>query len=483
MAARSTKSRRARCALPAIAVLAIGGACSSGSGGDSHAGSSTTQPATPTTIIRPTTTPPTVTTPTGPSVPVVRVPPTIDPTGRNDVTKSLQRFLSSVPREREILFRKGARYRVEGTLVLRNRHGMTIDGNGATVFATTRGQKDRAQFWIKGGTNVVFRDLRVRGANPDAGTDEAAYVPKLENQHGFRFESVDGAELDHVQVHDVYGDFVYIGQGEERIPSRNVWVHDSRFARNGRQGIAATSARNVILERNHLSQTRRSTFDFEPDTRHARVSNAFVLNNTVGKGRLLFVASHGQGPVNNVVISGNRLVGHSMTIDSLAPERSPRRSNWIVVDNVSDTPVQQRVMRFFRTDGLEVRGNRQPVARDEPAIVLDSVCGAHISGNQFGSSRIRQVTPVCDAPLTVPKPLAVPGRGKPRGRTTVPTLPTTPTTQGPSTSAAPSTPTTSLPATAPSSGGGFGLADWIFVALGACVLAAVVLMFRARRPR
>ena len=145
---------------------------------------------------------------------------------------------------------------------------MTIDGNGATVFATTRGKLDRAQFWIKGGERVVFRDLKVRGANPNAGTAEGAYVPKLENQHGFRFESVDGAELDHVQVHDVYGDFVYIGQGKERIPSRDVWVHDSVFARNGRQGIAATSARNVILERNHLSQTRRSTFDFEPDTRH-----------------------------------------------------------------------------------------------------------------------------------------------------------------------------------------------------------------------
>ena len=140
--------------------------------------------------------------------------------------------------------------------------------------------------------------------------------------------------------------------------------------------------------------------------------NAFVLNNTVGKGRLLFVASHGQGPVNNVVISGNRLVGHSMTIDSLAPERSPRRSNWVVVDNVSDTPVQQRVMRFFRTDGLEVHGNRQPVAKDEPAIVLDAVCGAHISDNDFGTDRIRQVTPVCAASLTVPDTVGPSGSGE-----------------------------------------------------------------------
>src|SRR6476660_8785707 len=187
MASRSTKTRRVRCTLPAIVLLAIGGACSSGSSGDSHAGSTTSTTApTPTTITSPTPTPSTITPPTVPVSAVVRVPASIDPTGRVDVTKSLQRFLSSVPREREVLFRKGARYRVEGTLVLRNRHGMTIDGNGATVFATTRGKIDRAQFWIKGGERVVFRDLNVRGANPNAGTGEGAYVPKLENQHGFR---------------------------------------------------------------------------------------------------------------------------------------------------------------------------------------------------------------------------------------------------------------------------------------------------------
>jgi len=390
----------------AFGMVAVGAACSSGSGGASHAGSTTTAP----TNTRPTTTLPTTTPPTVPSGQVVTVPASIDHTGRLDVTKSLQRLIASVPSGREILFRKGARYRVEGTLVLWNQHGITIDGNGATVFATTRGGKDRAQFWIKGGSRIVFRNLRVRGANPNAGLADDAYVPKLENQHGFRFESVDGAELDHVQVTDVYGDFVYIGQGKRRVPSRNVWVHDSVFARNGRQGISVTSARNVILERNHLSQTRRSVFDLEPDTRHARVSNVFVLNNIVGPGRFFFIAAHGQGGVNNIVISGNRLQGHVMSIDSLAPDRSPRRFNWVVVDNTSDTPVQRYPIRFIRTDGVEVRGNRQAVEGNEPGFVLNSVCGARISGTELGLTRIRQVTPVCNAPLTVPTPPPMPGR-------------------------------------------------------------------------
>ena len=355
-------------------------------------------------------TPPTVTPSTVPSRRVVPVPASIDPTGRVDVTKSMQRFLASVPSGRDISFRKGAHYRIEGTLFIRHRKRITIDGNGATVFARTRGGPARSQWWIKGGTRIIFRNLIVRGANPNAGTGDDAYVRKLETQHGFRFEGVNGAELDHVQVHDVYGDFVYIGRGRDRVPSRDVWVHDSRFSRNGRQGISVTAASNVVIERNHLDQTRRSTIDLEPDARSALVSNVFILNNTVGKGHLLFLASHGRGPVDNVVVSGNQLLGHSLTPSTPYRRGTARLLRSVIVNNVSDTPAPQRPLRFFGIDGLVVRGNRQLVTGDQPGVVLNGVCGAHVSGNQFGSGGTRQDTPQCNAPLTVPKLPAIAGR-------------------------------------------------------------------------
>ena len=203
----------------------------------------------------------------------------------------------------------------------------------------------------------------------------------------------------------------------------------------------------------------------------------FVLNNTVGKGRLLFVASHGQGPVNSVVISGNKLLGHPLTID-VEPPGSQRRSNWVVVNNTSDTSVRSRPMRFFSVDGLIVRGNRQQVTGGDPGVVLDHVCGAQVSGNQFGSGGVRRTASQCSAPLVVPAVPAIPGRGTPG---TVPTVSTVP----PSTTApASTTPTsTSTPTRKPASGsgGGFDLFDWILVALGACVLLAIVLAFRSRR--
>jgi hypothetical protein len=346
---------------------------------------------------------------TRPSVRVVPVPGSIDPTGRVDVTKRLQQFLASVRSGRDIRFRKGARYRVEGTLFLRQRQRLTIDGNGSTLFAKTRGAPDRSHWWIKGGSRIVFRDMRIQGANPHAGTAKDAYVRKFETQHGFRFDGVDGAELDRVQVHDVYGDFVYVGRDENRVPSRNIWIHDSVFARNGRQGIAVTDAGNVIIERNRFDHVRRSTIDLEPNGRGWRVLNVFVLNNTVGEGRLLFIASHGQGPVNDVVISGNRLIGHPLTIDVKPPDGA-RRSNWVVASNLSNTSVHNRPMRFFDIDGLVVRGNRQLVTGGQPGVVLNGVCGAHVSGNQFGSGGVRRDTEECDAQFEAPAVPALRGR-------------------------------------------------------------------------
>jgi hypothetical protein len=54
-----------------------------------------------------------------------------------------------VPSGREISFRKGGRYRIEGTLFLRNRHNITIDGNGATVFATAPGPPPPSPWWVQ----------------------------------------------------------------------------------------------------------------------------------------------------------------------------------------------------------------------------------------------------------------------------------------------------------------------------------------------
>jgi len=404
------------------------------------------------------------------------VPKSINATGRVNVTDRLQQFIDRVPDGSVIRFRRNGRYRAEGSLFVSHRNNLVFDGNGATVFATIGGAKDRSQFWIKDGSTIVFRDLNVRGANPNGGTSEGAYNVEQETQHGFRFEGVDGAELDNVRVTDVYGDFVYIARDKDKVASQNIWIHDSDFRRNGRQGIAVTAANNVIIERNTFFNTRRSTIDLEPNARSWHVSNVFVLDNVVGKGRLLFIASHGQGPVDNIVISGNRLVGHALNIDAVPPE-GKRRSNWIVTDNVSDTVVHTRPMRFWGIDGLVVAGNTQHVRGEQPGVIATDDCGTHIARNDFGRGDTVRNGDVCAAPLTVPTPPAILGRTARPPTTTTTGPPVTPSTRPhPGTTRPRPGPTTVPPERGSGHGNGLGL--WLalaaVIAIGAIVSGLVI---------
>ena len=255
------------------------------------------------------------------SQPVVFVPANIDFTGKTDVTNALQSFIDNVDNGVIVRFHKSGKYRVDGTLFVTNKMSITFDGQNATIFATTPGTLERSQWWITGGAGLIFRHFIVQGANPHAGLADNAYDPAREKQHGFRIEGVDGIELDHVTVTDVYGDFVYVARFVAD-PSTNVWIHDSTFSRNGRQGISLVAAVGVIIERNSFSDTRRGTIDLEPNGPNQSVSDAFILNNTIGAGRLLFLASHGKGPVNDIVISGNHLHKHPMTHRRRAAEET-----------------------------------------------------------------------------------------------------------------------------------------------------------------
>jgi hypothetical protein len=388
--------------------------------------------------------------------PVVAVPASIDSTGRTDVTKQLQHLITTTPDGRVIRFRSGGSYLLNGTLSVNGRHNLTFDGAGALVFATAKGGTNRSQFWVRDGSGITFRNLRIRGANSGGGTSDDAYVAKLAKQHGIRLEGVNGAEVDHVTVTNVYGDFVYVGLDAREVASRNVWIHDSTFRANGRQGVAVTAATGVVIEHNSFDDTRRSTIDLEPTGHRWRVDHVFVLDNAVGKGRLLFVASHGLGPVDNVVISGNQLRGHSLTIDVLPPGKR-RRSNWIVTDNSSDLTVKSRPLRFAAIDGLELRGNVQKVAGGQPAVALSGVCGQQVSGNEFGAGAIRETGKTCAAALAVPAQPAIPGRAPSSGRP--------------------------APTDTSNDTGALSIWIWIAVAVGALLVLGVPVLVLRRRSR
>jgi hypothetical protein len=318
----------------------------------------------------------------------VTVPASIPSDCSRNVTADLNRWIASVGDGSVLRFTPFGCYRIDGTLRIENRNNLTFEGNGATFRAYTDGRelganaRTRSQFVFAGGSNITVRNVIVRGANPHAGMDDAAYVADLEAQHGFVIGGTVGIVLDHVQVYDVYGDFVYVG-----APSRNVLVENSVFRRNGRQGWTVAGGDGVTFDHNMISDTRRATIDMEPVSTSSAQRNVTFSNNTIGDGRLFLVSNHGASAQTvNFAFLYNHLVLKPMTIHV---EGDPGvRSHYRVIGNTSDTAASQEgggVIYFDGTSDVEIRDNVVPVQpnRGISGVGLANTTNVEVSGNRF----------------------------------------------------------------------------------------------------
>jgi hypothetical protein len=320
---------------------------------------------------------------------LANIPTGLDATGTTDVTAQLRAFIDNVPDGSTISFPAGARYRIDGSLIIEDRNHLIFEGNGAEFVAVSDADRNRRHWWIRDSDDITIRDLAVRGANPNAGTGDAAYRSDREAQHGFDFAGVKGALLERVTVTDVYGDFVYIGSGARGLSS-DITVRDSDFERNGRQGISITGGEDVRIEHNTISQVRRSTFDIEPNGATWGARRVTITDNAIGPGRLNFIAGHGYAaPVEDIMVSGNRLRGKTMNMSLKAPTSS-RRTNFSLIGNVSDTAFgsSSAAITIVGFDGVTIRDNVLPLAarRNMTAVRLASTCGAVVEGNEFANA-------------------------------------------------------------------------------------------------
>lgn len=302
---------------------------------------------------------------------VYQAPASIDATGVADVSADLAAFVQQVPDGSTITFPPNAHYRIESGFVISGRNDLVIDGNGAEFFATTDGSgatpmgptgvtwlwpRHRDQILVYKSTNVTLRNLAVRGANPNAGLSDSAYVEQFEAQAGVEFFGTVNSRLESCRISDTYGDFVYIGQG-----SQNTSVSNCTMTRSGRQGISVVDAQGVFVHHNDLSLVRRSMFTLEPYVRDWSVGNVWIVYNTIGDTRLSIVGAKGEGDVSGVVYAYNRHIGVPMRI-----KNTPlygRRHDWYVIGNTSDRTYgsPHGSVWMFRTDRVLVVGNYQPL--------------------------------------------------------------------------------------------------------------------------
>jgi hypothetical protein len=109
------------------------------------------------------------------------VPATIPADCSRDVSAELNAWVASVPDGSTLQFAPAGCYRVDRKLTVRDRNGLTFEGNGATFRAFTDGRelppseaRTRSMFTFWQGSNLTVRNTIVRGANPHAGIDERA---------------------------------------------------------------------------------------------------------------------------------------------------------------------------------------------------------------------------------------------------------------------------------------------------------------------
>jgi hypothetical protein len=306
-----------------------------------------------------------------------------------DVTASIQAVLTALPDNATLQFAPGACYRIDGTLLVKGRVGLTIDGRGVTFRQVTNGAelvnpsrvRARNVWTFQQNTNLTVRDMTVFGANPAAGRGDKAYQPKYEGQHAYTVLSGTNTLLDHVQAYDTYGDFVFVGPAVNGLVVRN-----SVFSRNGRQGWTINGS-NITFDHNTISETRRATVDMEPSLPSWAAHNVTISNNEVGKGRGLFVANKGAplAPIDNVSIVNNHLTRKSLQI--LVGGGAGYRNNYRVIGNTSDVHVSGfgSSMSFRNVVGLEVRDNVQPTQFAHPLFGVGLWHASHvvISGNRW----------------------------------------------------------------------------------------------------
>ena len=301
-------------------------------------------------------------------------PASIDRTGSTDVTNGLNKFFASVPDGSVITFPDHSRYRVEGTLYLRSRNDLRIEGNRAMFVARTDGRstpapvtsgranlaylwpRHRAVWLVDGGTDIVVRNLVIRGANPKAGASNDAYVESLEAQHGVEFMGVAGATLENATITDTYGDLASVTWG-----ASNVTVQNNVLLRSGRQAVTVDRAEDVMVRANRVEAIGRSAFDLEPAAADWALRRITIESNTVRAVNGVFIAGLGVGGLmEDITVTGNTVSGEALEISVRATDGA-RRRNFTITNNTSDIRFggPLAAMRFTRVDGLVVSGNRQ----------------------------------------------------------------------------------------------------------------------------
>jgi hypothetical protein len=232
--------------------------------------------------------------------PAPPAPPLAPPAARDcsvDVSAALNAYLASQPDGSTITLPANACYRTQDMIVLRNRHHLTIDGNGATLRRVTFNPNGLARhFMIQASSDIVVKNLNIVGEKPDT----VGFRHETESQAGIIIDQSSNVEIDHVNVTRVRGDFFYLSAGDMHVK-----IHDTNDLQAGRQGIAINCAGDVLFYNNVVRYAHRWSVDIEPMRSTDWVDGVVIGFNQLLDPNMGFISGADHAGVKNVTIGNN----------------------------------------------------------------------------------------------------------------------------------------------------------------------------------
>lgn len=299
--------------------------------------------------------------------------------------------------------RTAGRYRVDGTLEVRDRTWLEIrgpsPGDHATIYSdvdgitagnlTHTGRSNRRHWKVVGSRHITLRNLRVEGPfypenerydgptrreNNFGEPGYAYYHTDFEGEHAFELSGSHDVAIVDTSSKDVGGDHLSAAGrgGDDPGGSTDIRLVRAHADHPHRHGTAPVHVFRMLIDGLTVTKGGYAYVDFEPGGDTQRVSDVEIRNGEASVALVAFVAT-GAGQVNDVYLHHN--VVHSATptwgfvhVESTGTAEHGRRRNWTANDNRADgyeigscSTAGSGVSpgaTFVDVDNVEVRRNR-----------------------------------------------------------------------------------------------------------------------------
>jgi hypothetical protein len=242
------------------------------------------------------------------------------------VDREMQAWLDSVPDGATIEFPAGACYGQDVGLILRNRHNLTINGNGVTfrflADPNATSPLNHRNWTIARGSNVSMTAVVAEGARRDP-KDQAGFMtvgrgtPSQQQQAGFFLASLDGGRFTNLVARNNFGDNIHVGPDMTGLlgdfcgapTPRNIVIDGFDGYNGGRTGVAITVGENIVLQNSRFEFSYDQGIDIETDNASCQPTRDILLaNNRWGlshNGTMVWTGGAGPPLGTRVEVSGN----------------------------------------------------------------------------------------------------------------------------------------------------------------------------------